>query len=131
MKKSDLKTGMRVELRDGGIYIVLKDCETWMDGHQDILFIDKDDFLCGTNYNENLLDAEGDKEFDIIKIYQSDADRHYVSGKILNFDCPFNCIWTRDEETNDFSQLIDEIKKSVKRVINHIEEVEKQICKKL
>ena len=110
MRKSDLKNGMVVELRNGKRFLIVND-----------LGIGKDtciklDGLVG--YDENLYDVNGDKTYDITKIYIS-------SGRTFKdlFDKDrLNLIWEREEK----SKLSKEDKKIIKKGLKKIQEE----CKK-
>lgn len=65
MKKSDLRTGMRVTLRDGSVYFVFKDVPVG-DDYFDILCMG-DDYLILDDYDENLCDCDN-RKYDIVKI---------------------------------------------------------------
>jgi hypothetical protein len=80
MKKSDLKTGMRVKLQGGQVYIVVLDYETTNYGHQDIFFISKSGFMVGSNYDEDLV-YRGDDSYDIIEVYSRPLDAFLLDIK--------------------------------------------------
>ena len=98
MKKSDLKTGMRVETRRGGLYLVLKDVDTKYFGHQDIGFVSENTFMNGDEYKEDLTENyyhNGD--FDIIRVYGiSNIQESGLNGNTLNLDVK-HLIWEREE----------------------------------
>jgi len=56
MKLSDLKTGMRVRMRDGGLYLVMRDVES-MFGTDGVFFADMiyDGFTIGNDYDDDML----------------------------------------------------------------------------
>ena len=97
MKKSDLKTGMRVETNKGNIYLVIKDIECKLYGHQDLAFVNKNGFLIGSNYDESLKNINGDNEFDIKRIFAiTFFDKHFLQKSLLNLDKRY-AIWEREE----------------------------------
>ena len=57
MKKKDLKTGMLVETRDEGIYLVIND-----------EIVKKDDWVNLFDYDDNFISIDGLDEFDIIAV---------------------------------------------------------------
>ena len=76
MNKSELKTGMVVELRNGDRYLVFKDASYMFDSHSDdiMVCIDKPNnwFSFNDSYNENLkyeYDSD-DACYDIMKVYK-------------------------------------------------------------
>ena len=109
MKKSDLKNGMVVELRNGKRFLIVNDLGIGKDS------CIKLDGLVG--YDENLYDIIGDSTFDITKIYIS-------SGRTFKnlFDKDrLNLIWEREEK----SKLSKEDKQIIKKGLKKIN----QICK--
>lgn len=116
MTKSDLKTGMRVETREGKVYMVLKDCKTLLDGNQNILFCNKGSFLVGSDYDEKLFDVYGDREQDIVGIYQSSSYAHYCNGNTLDFDKPYHCIWKRDDKKDSLVRRVEELESEIQGV---------------
>lgn len=93
MKKSDLKTGMLIEARNGTKYIVLKDVETKYYGVQDLLFACENGFMCSANYTEDLKAKSGDKQFDIVKVYS-----RAFEAEILKIDGEGReLLWQREE----------------------------------
>jgi hypothetical protein len=91
MKKSDLRTGMAVEIGERGKYVVLKDVDTTYYGNQEILFIGKGGFVCGTDYNENLEETRGIKGFTITKVYSRASE-----GNLLDIEAvERQIIWGR------------------------------------
>jgi hypothetical protein len=83
--KDMLKTGMRVELKNGSRYVVLKDVETTFYGHQDFLLASGCDFLVGSEYEEDLTDKHFNS-FTIMKVYKSINESNILNltvGKLL------------------------------------------------
>jgi hypothetical protein len=92
MKKSDLKTGMAVEINGHGKYVVLKDVDTAYYGNQDMLFVGKNGFICGTDYNENLEEKRGIKGFSITKVHSQASE-----SNLLDIDATERqIIWERE-----------------------------------
>ena len=72
-KKSDLRTGMKVTLRNGNEYIVLLNCKHRRSNNKDILVGYKNcnncDWIPLDNYNEDLTYSDkGCKFFNIVKV---------------------------------------------------------------
>ena len=105
MKKSDLKNGMVVELRNGKRFLIVNDMGIGKDS------CIKLNGLVG--YDENLYDINGDSTFDITKIYIS-------SGRTFNnlFDNErLSLIWEREE-----TKLSKEDKQIIKKGLKKIQE---------
>ena len=104
MKKSDLKNGMVVEVRNGKRFLIVSN---WGIGKDSCIKLNG---LVG--YDENLYDINGDSTFDITKIYIS-------SGRTFNnlFNNErLNLIWEREEQpklSNEDKQII---KKGLKKI---------------
>ncbi len=107
MKKSDLKNGMVVELRNGKRFLIVNDFGIGKDS-----CINLDGFM---GYNENLNDASGFSEFDITKIYKTVGN----TFKTLFDNERLNLIWEREEK----SKLSEEDKQIIKNGIKKIQEV--------
>ena len=106
MKKSDLKNGMVVELRNGKRFLIVSN---WGIGKDSCIKLNG---LVG--YDENLYDINGDSTFDITKIYIS-------SGR--TFKNLFNnerliLIWEREEK----QELSKEDKQIIKKGLKKIQE---------
>jgi len=96
MKKSDLKTGMRVKLGNGDLCLVFKDCETQHYGHQELLFANFNyGFLIGDNYNEDLKHVSDDKGYSIVEVFTTETG--LCDSNILNKN-RLNSIWKRKIE---------------------------------
>ena len=110
MKKSDLKNGMVVELRNGKRFLIVNDLGIGKD-----TCINLDGFF---GYDENLNDVCGDKTYDITKIYKTVGN----TFKTL-FDYErLSLIWEREEK----SKLSNEDKQIIKKGLKKIQEE----CKK-
>lgn len=96
MKKSDLKNGMVVELRNGKRFLIVNDLGIGKDS-----FIILDGF---SGYDENLYDFIGDSTFDITKIYKTVGN----TFKTLFDNEKLNLIWEREETklSNEDKQII-------------------------
>ena len=99
MKKADLKTGQRVKLRNGNVYLVLKDVDTDYCGKNEIFFAGKQGFMSGLCYGEDLnfkkLPCSG---YDIISVHNVfDECDNCGNGEILNLDILSTPIWERGE----------------------------------
>ena len=106
MKKSDLKNGMVVELRNGKRFLIVNDLGIGEDS------CIKLDGLVG--YNENLNDVSGFSEFDITKIYKTVGN----TFRTLFDNERLNLIWEREEK----SKLSKEDKQIIKKGIKKIQE---------
>ena len=110
MKKSDLKNGMVVELRNGKRFLIVNDLGIGKDS-----CINLDGFF---GYDENLYDVIGDSTFDIIKIYKTEG----TTFKTLFDKDRLNLIWEREEKEG----LSEKDKKVIKKGLKKIQEE----CKK-
>lgn len=97
MKKSDLKNGAIVELRNGDKYILLFDCCDGRDRDDLFISLNGGRFLCLSYYDESLKDHD-DEYFDIMKVCQCEYVGDNIISHILkqNED---NWTWIREEET--------------------------------
>lgn len=89
--KSDLRTGMRVKLRDGSMYIILKEVETMYYGIQEILFAGNDQFETSDKHNDDLTHQRM-SNYDIMAVYKEPA-----AGKLLDLTHHGKLIWQRTE----------------------------------
>ena len=106
MKKSDLKNGMVVELRNGKRFLIVDDR-----GFGEDSCIALNGFM---GYDENLYDVIGYSEYDITKIYKTE-------GNTFNnlFDNErLSLIWEREEQ----SKLSNEDKQIIKKGLKKIQE---------
>ena len=92
MKLSDLKTGMRVRMRDDRLYIVMLDIERHP-GTKDILFagLTFHDFNYGCYYNDDMTSKGTDSNSDIVEVY------YIMHGGMFELDNMPASIWTRKE----------------------------------
>ena len=99
MKKSELQTGMWVEVRSGKIFLVLKgEMGTHYHGTQSLVFIRKNGYDVGDDYNEDLTVKVGTGSCDIIKVYENKYG-NIINADTYTFDkkC-YKCIWERKEK---------------------------------
>jgi len=106
MKKSDLKTGMRVEIRNGNIFLVVKDIDTSNYGHQDIAFVNNEGFVCGDSYDDNLNSSYSS----IIEVYQVNSNGlDLLNNNFMNLDKKYS-IWKRQEYTAEQKEIFKALK---------------------
>lgn len=111
MKKSDLKTGMRVKFRNGDIYLVIKDIQH-IDGHQELAFVNENGFMLGSSYNDELNDMSCDysNDYDVMEVYQiNDSPISLLQSNILNLD-ERHLIWKRPEYTEEQKETFKALK---------------------
>lgn len=98
MNLKDLKTGWRVQTRNGDTYVVLRDCETQKYGHQDVLLGGfSGGFLVGSYYDANLF-YKDDYDFDIMKIYETT-----VRADVFDSNHMGKLVWERTNEPKDMT----------------------------
>lgn len=111
MKKSDLTTGMRVELRNGDLYMVLSDIESELYGHQDKFLVGDEGFMILDEYDDDLFcvtedefdwcDHEAhDREYDIVKVFDLEKEGTYLRGNLLDLSVK-HLIWEREWSPGD------------------------------
>ena len=109
MKKSDLKTGMRVKTRNGNIYLVVKDVDATLYGHQDVALVNNNSFILLDDYNEDLTD-NSNSNYDIVEVFQITWDANsLLSDSFLNLDERFS-IWKREEYTDEQKEIFKALK---------------------
>jgi len=109
MKKSDLKTGMRVKTRNGNIYLVVKDVDATLYGHQDVALVNNNGFILLDDYNEDLTD-NCNSNYDIVEVFQITWDANsLLSDSFLNLDERFS-IWKREEYTDEQKEIFKALK---------------------
>lgn len=101
MKLKDLKTGMRIILRDGNEAVVLKDVITpyKSEGKQDMYVYINGGWMSSSSYNDDLTIKGKNREFDIMKVYaQNNGD--YINAKVLDKNALkyMDKIWERKEK---------------------------------
>ncbi|BCK01641.1 hypothetical protein [Anaerocolumna chitinilytica] len=77
MTKADLKTGYRVQLKNNRTYIVIKDCDTNLYEHQDIVFANSNGFVVGDGYDDSLK-SYNDSNYDICFVYDKPGMRNLL-----------------------------------------------------
>lgn len=89
MKKTDLRTGMRVTIRDGSQFIVLLDVPIKTTGQYVDILRNKSGFLNLEDYDDNLWDCNH-RKYDIIRVEvpQCKAD-------IFRFNAEYDVVWER------------------------------------
>lgn len=100
MELKDLKTGMRIILRNKGEYIVLKNVITpYNDGKEDMYINIEGGWMSSNNYKNDLTERSNDKEFDIMEVYAQN-NGNYLDGAVLKRDELRNMdlIWKREEK---------------------------------
>lgn len=121
-KKSDLKTGMVVECRNGNKYTVMLDTVMIYNGAKDVLVGVEDNYSwmkLNDDYDDNLYfckyegDTEDSKDYDIMKVYQPSHCYSFVASSKLNKNYCVNehmLIWERKKRTDfldDKEAMID------------------------
>lgn len=107
MKKSDLRNGAIVELRNGDKYILLFDCN-YPRGKDDLLISLNDGcWLKISDYDEELKDCDM-SDFDIMKVAQSD----YAGEDIINHIINHNGEWTWIRGESEPVMTISEIEEN-------------------
>ena len=96
MKKSDLKNGAVVELRNGDKYILL--LNTYCCDEKDDYFISlrNGGYLEFDDYDENLESEDGEKEYDIMKVCQNAYVGDNFRNHVINDRDKWT--WKRQEE---------------------------------
>ena len=106
MKKSDLKTGMVVETRNGEKYLVMLNTD-----YKDMELINfKGGYLPLYYYNSELIFAEQPfREFDIVKAYLVENSIRWLLSNKERME--FKLIWERKEEVKEMT--VKEIEKEL------------------
>jgi len=115
MKLSDLKTGMRVRMRDGNLRLVLRDVDC-IGRNQKLFFarFDGNGFMIGTCYSDDMLENSGSDEFDIVAVYNvTDKYDHCGQGGMLDPTKLSSPIWTRKETKETKEMTVAEISKEL------------------
>jgi len=115
MKKFQLQTGMRVEVRNGDKFVVMKDMR---DNDDSIVVLGKPGYLPLSNYTDSLIDRDGDNEWDIMNIFNVN---HQTSS--LSSCATLSFLWERIEETAQQCRL-RELKELVESSLEKIKELE-------
>lgn len=112
MKKSDLKTGMVVEMRNGERYLVMLNPD----------YVDRDlisfsgGFLPLCEFDDYLAANDGDTEWDIVKVYRIEANVHYIISNPGIAIKHARLLWERTEETVEMTVAEIEEKLGVKNL---------------
>jgi hypothetical protein len=108
MKKSDLKQGALVQMRNGNMYILIG---------KKFVNLRNGGFMPLENYNEDLLTCyptiepivENNSKYDVMKVFNSSLEHQgyhtYISG------CSFKWTWERKEEEPSKELTVGEIEK--------------------
>ena len=97
--KADIKTGMRIKLSNGDLYLVIKGCETKNYGKADVMAnFNQNGFMLLDDYNDDLSfkDNKRVQGFEIVEVFSENDQAEYVSSQILNKDRCFS-IWKKPE----------------------------------
>lgn len=120
--KSDLKSGDMVELRNGEIYIFIKDAKRNKHDNSRDIFMGISSYRCIplSYYSNSLLDLRGDKSYDIMKMsdgfYIPNIFRAYPSD---TFKTP-DWVWEREEtEEMTLEEVCKELGRDIKIVKEH------------
>lgn len=110
MKKSDLKTGMRVRMRNNQIYLVIKDIQH-VDSHEEFAVISGTGFIKGSNYNDELINVFGySNNYDIMEVYTiNEKLNSLLNAYTLDLDKKFS-IWKRQEYTDEQKEIFKALK---------------------
>lgn len=109
MKKQDLKTGMRVRIRSGKTYLVVKQVETDRYGFQEIGFVRDGGFLVGTDYNDDLT-VEGDSSCDIVEIFTINKSPQALLNNVMLDLTKLHSIWKRTNLIDKQIELLNALK---------------------
>jgi|SRR5665647_895834 len=112
MVKADLKTGMRVRMRNDSISLVV--CDVLINGKKDILFADNDgEWMDGSSYKDNLMvekhGNEEDRCFDIMEVYLINTNQDHFAGSFMKLN-ERNSIWKREEYTTKQKEIFKALK---------------------
>ena len=98
MELKDLKTGMRIILRNGQELIVLKDVVTPNDKQEGIYISINGGWLSNDNYNNDLTCKGENRKYDIMKVYAQNRGS-FIDGTVLRKNAIryMDLIWERVE----------------------------------
>lgn len=112
MKLKDLKTGMRIILRNGGEYIVLENVITPYDeGKEDMYILVDGGWMSSNSYNDDLTCKGNSREYDIMEVYAQN-NGNFLSGDVLQKNAikNMNLIWKREEKRKmTVSEICEEL----------------------
>lgn len=95
-----MKTGRVVETRGGRKFLVVRDVDTQLFGHQEWGLVNIDGFIICQDYDINLkeITSDSDNSFDIMKIYQKNSiDECQLSGNFMDIENKKYLVWERKE----------------------------------
>ena len=96
-KKEELITGDKVILRNGNVYLVIRDCNAGDYGAQVFVFLEckiNGGFMNSSEYDEKLLQFQGETEYDVEKIYR--CENRAIMGNSFSTDLTsYSLIWER------------------------------------
>lgn len=112
MKKSELKSGYKVQLVNGGDYVVLKDVDTQFYGNQSVIFVSPSGFMDGDSYTEDLRHYKS-RSYDIKTVHASS-----LTIMSLNVNDKGTLLYQREAEKE---MTIEEIQKELGYKIKVVE----------
>ena len=126
MKLEDLKTGMRIILRNKREFIVLKNVVTPYRRREDMYVDINGGWISSSSYREDLTDKYGNKKWDIMEVYAQN-NGEYLNGEVLGRYVieSMDKIWERNEGILD-----KEEKRYLKNVIRPFKNEIKTIVKR-
>jgi len=148
MKKSELKTNMLVEMRNGGKYLVKKDLPatdlTYRE--ESNLFIDETEgYMSFCEYSEDLLCYDDDvnqifydwgrdevaEGYDIMKVYTPYKICAFFPGKEFDLD-NYDLLWAREEPKNEpkVDPEIQELHKMIESIELTLAEIKTTLARK-
>jgi hypothetical protein len=98
MRKSELRTGMRVVMRSGAVAVVMLECKTRQDTERRDVFAMRNSHMTLEQYNGDLTfqlptEANGTSNYDIIEVRE-----HKYFG-LMGSNDEYVSIWKREEKT--------------------------------
>ena len=117
MKKSDLKTGMKVVLRNGEEYLLLLNTEEVLGTYNILIPLCENNsgWLSFDSYNEDLTCEDGYNEYDIMKVFTP-----YCIWTLL-YDSFWDKVWERKDKKK---MTIEDIEKELGYEITIVKEKE-------
>ena len=100
MKLKDLKTGMRIILRNGQECIVLEDVITpYEEGKEDMYILVNGGWMSSNSYNDDLTCKGNSRDYDIMEVYAQNNGEH-IDGSVLDKNALkyMDKIWERKEK---------------------------------
>ena len=109
MKKSDLKSGMWIDCRNGERFLILANADTERYGKKILVGIRRNGFISIHNkYSEHLLRLDSNSDYDIMKVY--------YNGDVNSstYECTYHPLyWERKEEPKHTELSISEIEEKL------------------